>query len=107
MTRTRWANRKRARHTARWLLALLVVCGGLLSALSWRGAGGGTAFAGTLNTAQLDNGTCGHNLPLGSAPTASSSARPWFLPYGDGGTGSYALVIGAGPDRTLKVRMIA
>ena len=49
--------------------------------------------AGTLNTAMLDNGTCGHNLQLGSDPTASSSATPWFLLYGDGGAASYAMFI--------------
>ncbi len=49
--------------------------------------------AGTLNTAVLDNGTCGHNLQLGSDPTASSSATPTFLLYGDGGAASYAMFI--------------
>jgi len=49
--------------------------------------------AGTLNTAMLDNGTCGHNLQLGSDPTASSSATPWFLLYGDGAAASYAMFI--------------
>ena len=51
------------------------------------------ASAGTLNTVVLDDGTCGHNLQLGSDPTSSSSSTPWFLLYGDGGAASYGIFI--------------
>ena len=43
----------------------------------------------TLNTAQLDNGTCGRNLQLGSDRTSSSSATPSFVIAGDGGLSRY------------------
>jgi hypothetical protein len=65
------------------LAALALVAALLPSAVS----------AGALNTAVLDNGTCGHNLQLGSDPTASSSATPWFLLYGDGAAASYSIAI--------------
>ena len=56
----------------------------------------GGSSAATLNTAQLDNGTCGRNLQLGSDKTASTSATPSFLIAGDGGLSSYeAFVDGA------------
>ena len=52
--------------------------------------------AATLNTAQLDNGTCGRNLQLGSDKTSSSSATPSFVIAGDGGLSRYqAFVDGA------------
>jgi fibronectin type 3 domain-containing protein len=49
----------------------------------------GVGFAFTTNTVQLDNGTCGRNLQLGSDLTASSSATPTFYLTGDGGASSY------------------
>ena len=49
----------------------------------------GSAVAALTNTAQLDNGTCGRNLQLGSDKTASKSATPSFLMAGDGGLSSY------------------
>jgi fibronectin type 3 domain-containing protein len=70
-------------------LAVLATSGLLLAAL----LPFASVSAGTLNTAVLDNGTCGHNLQLGSDVTASSSATPWFLLYGDGGAASYAMFI--------------
>jgi large repetitive protein len=51
------------------------------------------ATAATPNTVVLDNGTCGHDLQLGSDPTASSSATPTFLLYADGGAASYSVAI--------------
>ena len=51
------------------------------------------ASAGPLNTVVLDNGICGRNLQLGSDPTASSSATPTFLLYGDGAAASYRIFI--------------
>ena len=48
----------------------------------------GSTGAFILNQAQLDDGTCGHNQQLGSDPTASASATPWFLLYGDGSRAS-------------------
>jgi large repetitive protein len=53
----------------------------------------GPATAATTNTVVLDNGTCGHDLQLGSDPTASSSATPTFLLYADGGAASYSVAI--------------
>ena len=56
----------------------------------------GSGVAAVTNTAQLDNGTCGRNLQLGSDKTASTSATPSFLIAGDGGLSSYrAFVDGA------------
>jgi fibronectin type 3 domain-containing protein len=56
----------------------------------------GGSGATTLNTAQLDNGTCGRNLQLGSDRTASASATPSFVIAGDGGLSRYeAFVDGA------------
>lgn len=54
-----------------------------------------TAWAGygTTNTVKLDDGTCGHDLELGSDMTASSSATPTFLLYADGGAASYSVAI--------------
>src|SRR6185369_323171 len=49
--------------------------------------------ARTINTAQLDDGTCGHSLQLGSNKTSSSSATPWFLVYGNGAGTRYQLFI--------------
>jgi fibronectin type 3 domain-containing protein len=71
-------------------LAVALSCVAVLAALLPT-----AASAGALNTAVLDNGTCGHNLQLGSDPTASSSATPWFLLYGDGGAASYQIFIDA------------
>jgi predicted phage tail protein len=82
-------SRARARSTGRPVrLVIALVSLALLGALLPSGVA-----AGTLNTAVLDNGTCGHNLQLGSNPTASSSATPEFLLYGDGGAASYAMFI--------------
>ena len=43
------------------VLVAFIACGGAR-----------TSSAATLNTAQLDNGTCGRNLQLGSDKTASA-----------------------------------
>ena len=53
----------------------------------------GLGSAWTLNGVQLDDGTCGHDLQLGSNVTASSSATPWFLLFGDGSKSSYQVSI--------------
>lgn len=45
------------------------------------------------NAIQLDDGTCGRNLQIGSDKTASSSASPTFLLYGDGGASVYTAKI--------------
>src|SRR5262245_54156254 len=67
------------------LFALAFVLGALLP---------GSASAGwVLNGVQLDNGTCGHNLQIGSDKTMSSSATPWFLLYADGGAAIYDVFI--------------
>ena len=62
-----------------------------VAAISLLIVGSGGAF--TLNQAQLDDGTCGHNLQLGSDKTASSSSTPWFLLFGDGNHASYRIFI--------------
>jgi len=53
----------------------------------------GATFARTLNVANLDDGTCGQNLQVGSDKTASRSATPSFLLWGDGGASSYTIFI--------------
>src|SRR5262245_44680741 len=62
----------------------------------------GSSLALTTNVAQLDNGTCGRNLQLGSDKTASSSATPTFLLWGDGGLSSYAMFIDGAPIGTFN-----
>jgi len=77
------------RYFVRGLVTLLLVVGaGLVSAergLAWE-----------LNVSQLDNGYCGQNLQLGSDKTASSSATPSFLLWGDGGAARYDVFIDNG-----------
>src|SRR4051812_45608899 len=62
----------------------------------------GSSLARTTNVAQLDDGTCGRNLQLGSDKTASSSATPAFLLWGDGGLSSYAAFIDGAPIGTFN-----
>src|SRR3954447_24968193 len=62
----------------------------------------GSSLARTTNVAQLDDGTCGRNLQLGSDKTASSSATPTFLLWGDGGLSSYAAFIDGAPIGTFN-----
>src|SRR5438552_2696683 len=50
-------------------------------------------LARTTNVANLDDGTCGRNLQVGSNKTASASATPSFLLWGDGGLSSYGVRI--------------
>src|SRR5262245_44067411 len=69
--------------------ALLAV-GATLLALLLPAAGGA---AWTTNLVQLDNGTCGNNLQIGSDRTASSSSTPSFWLMGDGGLSSYTASI--------------
>ena len=45
------------------------------------------------NTISLDEGTCGRNLQGGADKTASTSSRPTFFLYGDGGLSSYVAAI--------------
>ena len=47
----------------------------------------------TTNSVTLDDGTCGHNLQVGSDDTASGSATPSFFVRGDGGLSSYAMAV--------------
>jgi fibronectin type 3 domain-containing protein len=65
-----------------------VACALLLTLASAHGAS-----ARTTNVVQLDDGTCGKNLQIGSDRTASSSATPQFLLWGDGGAASYRIFI--------------
>src|SRR5689334_20012762 len=51
------------------------------------------AASATTNQVQLDNGTCGTNLQVGSDHTASSSATPTFVLQGDGGAAYYEIFI--------------
>jgi Fibronectin type III domain len=77
--RTRNFGRRRRAATCLPLVAA-VACAMLVTA---------GASAWTLNLAQLDNGTCGASLQLGSDKTASSSNTPSFWLMGDGGYSSY------------------
>lgn len=95
-------NRKRALLVA---LAAVVAVGAATVVVAVTGASGDTAAAplavslrpGTvawqLNQVQLDPGICGTNLQLGGDKTASSSATPTFLLYGDGAAGRYSVEI--------------
>src|SRR3954454_366233 len=53
----------------------------------------GSDAAWTTNLVQLDNGTCGTKLQVGSDHTASASPLPTFFLQGDGGLSSYAMKI--------------
>jgi Fibronectin type III domain len=79
------------RFSRRWVVgsggAGVVVCALVFGLL----AGGASAW--TTNLAQLDNGTCGTNLQIGSDKTASSSATPSFWLMGDGGLSSYKVFV--------------
>src|SRR5262245_47893943 len=60
-------------------------------------APGASGAAWTTNLVQLDNGTCGTNLQIGSDRAGSSSATPSFFLQGDGGLSSYAVSIDGSP----------
>ena len=62
----------------------------------------GASFARTTNVVNLDDGTCGQNLQMGSDKTASRSATPSFLLWGDGGLSSYAISIDGLPLGTFN-----
>ena len=79
---------------------LLALASAIVLSLSLAGSSG----AWVLNQAQLDDGTCGHNQQLGSDPTASSSATPWFLLYGDGTRASYNISIDGASIGTYNVQ---
>ena len=66
-----------------------------------------TGSAWVLNQVQLDDGTCGHNLQIGSDVTASSSATPSFLLFGDGSKASYAVKIDGASIGTFSSDMFA
>jgi len=51
----------------------------------------------TTNAVELDPGTCGQMLQLGSDHTASSSATPSFYLQGDGGLSSYSMALDGAP----------
>jgi hypothetical protein len=55
----------------------------------------------TTNHIELDSGTCGQMLAIGSDQTASSSATPSFTMEGDGGMPSYAMAIDGVPIGTF------
>src|SRR3954454_23217187 len=57
----------------------------------------GSDAAWTTNLVQLDNGTCGTNLQVGSDRTASGSPIPTFFLQGDGGVSAYAMKIDGQP----------
>ena len=61
--------------TSLFLVGLLVV-------------GVGVGYARTLNGVQLDDGTCGHNLQLGSDKTASSSEVYVYFKHEEAGIGT-------------------
>ena len=60
------------------------------------------SFARTTNVVNLDDGTCGQNLQVGSDKTASRSATPSFLLWGDGGLSSYSISIDGLPLGTFN-----
>jgi fibronectin type 3 domain-containing protein len=73
----------------RMLVSLLAVTLASLALVS-------ASQARTTNVANLDDGTCGRNLQVGSDKTASASATPTFLLWGDGGLSRYdAFIDGA------------
>jgi fibronectin type 3 domain-containing protein len=47
----------------------------------------------TTNVANLDDGTCGRNLQVGSDTTASATSTPTFLLWGDGGLSKYDIFV--------------
>src|SRR5262245_35151802 len=63
---------------------------------------GAVGAAWTTNLVQLDNGTCGNNLQIGSDRTASSTSRPSFWLQGDGGLSSYTVWIDGSPLGTFS-----
>ena len=56
-------------------------------------AGVGTSGVRTTNVANLDDGTCGRNLQVGSDTTASATSTPTFLLWGDGGLSKYDIFV--------------
>ena len=62
---------------------------------------GAGAAAWQTNQAELDQGICGTNLQIGSDTAASSTAKPTFLLWGDGGLSSYTISIDGNPIGTL------
>src|SRR5262245_578052 len=53
----------------------------------------GVSGARTTNVANLDDGTCGRNLQVGSDKTASGTSTPTFLLWGDGGLSKYDIFV--------------
>ena len=80
-----------ARRLRRVRLCVVPLLVGAVLALAFVFAG--SALAWTTNLVQLDNGTCGRNLQLGSDTTASASSTPTFWLMGDGGLSSYAAFV--------------
>ena len=77
---------------ARWAVAA-----GLLAVV----LPGAVAAAWPTNEAELDPGICGLNLQIGSNTAASSTAKPTFLLWGDGGLSSYTISIDGNPIGTF------
>jgi hypothetical protein len=67
-----------------------VLLAGAMLAVVLPGSGGA---AWPTNQVELDNGKCTENLQLGSDRTASRSAKPTFVLWGDGGLSSYVISI--------------
>jgi Bacterial Ig-like domain len=80
------------RFSRRWIVGS-GGAGVVVSALAVFALLAGGASAWTTNLVQLDNGTCGTNLQIGSDKTASSSATPSFWLMGDGGLSSYKVFV--------------
>src|SRR4051794_31164553 len=58
---------------------------------------GPVSAAWPTNTAELDSGSCGQNLQVGSDRTASMSPTPAIFVWGDGGLSSYLVSIDGNP----------
>src|SRR5690242_19646433 len=75
---------RRARYS---LLALLAVTAVIAASLALPASGL------TTNQVMLDDGTCLHNMQLGSDLNAASTNLPWFYLAGDGGLAKYQVYI--------------
>src|SRR5690348_4502493 len=81
----RRSNPRRGLATKLLLSVLTVMAVALLTA--------GASLARTTNVANLDDGTCGRNLQVGSDKAAAGTATPTFLLWGDGGLSKYDIFI--------------
>jgi hypothetical protein len=81
---TQAARERRVRYS---LLALLAATSVIAASLALPASGL------TTNQVMLDDGTCSHNMQLGTDINASSSNLPWFFLEGDGGLAKYQVNI--------------